>query len=142
MVMHVLSAKLTFFLERNNKHTSDVEHIHKKEKGKLVQTMGLYCPSHFKEIYNSSNIPYLPMQNGYSRVYTYAIRLQFPFLLQYTIAMMGYDDEDKTTVIELTYNYGVTEYSKGNAYAQVSMKSFLCIMLLQCWHFLITVSFF
>jgi hypothetical protein len=66
----------------------------------------------------------------------------FSFLLQYTIAMMGYDDEDKTTVIELTYNYGVTEYSKGNAYAQVSMKSFLCIMLLQCWHFLITVSFF
>jgi hypothetical protein len=82
------------------------------------------------------------MQNGYSRVYTYAIRLQFPFLLQYTIAMMGYDDEDKTTVIELTYNYGVTEYSKGNAYAQVSMKSFLCIILLRFWHFLITVSFF
>lgn len=56
--------------------------------------------------------------------------------------MMGYDDEDKTTVIELTYNYGVTEYSKGNAYAQVSMKSFLCIILLRFWHFLITVSFF
>ena len=34
--------------------------------------------------------------------------------------MIGYDDEDKTTVLELTYNYGVTEYSKGNAYAQVS----------------------
>jgi hypothetical protein len=37
--------------------------------------------------------------------------------------MLGYADEDKTTVLELTYNYGVTEYSKGNAYAQVSMKS-------------------
>uniref|UniRef100_A0A453P1H2 Uncharacterized protein n=1 Tax=Aegilops tauschii subsp. strangulata TaxID=200361 RepID=A0A453P1H2_AEGTS len=32
---------------------------------------------------------------------------------------MGYAEEDKTTVLELTYNYGVTEYNKGNAYAQV-----------------------
>lgn len=40
---------------------------------------------------------------------------------KYTIAMLGYDDEDKTTVIELTYNYGVTEYTKGNAYAQVAI---------------------
>lgn len=44
-------------------------------------------------------------------------------LIQYTIAMLGYADEDKTTVLELTYNYGVTEYSKGNAYAQVFLKS-------------------
>lgn len=34
--------------------------------------------------------------------------------------MMGYDDEYKSTVVELTYNYGVTEYTKGNAYAQVT----------------------
>nr|AHF18211.1 glyoxylase 1 [Saccharum hybrid cultivar] len=40
---------------------------------------------------------------------------------KYTIAMLGYADEDKTTVLELTYNYGVTEYSKGNAYAQVAI---------------------
>ena len=40
---------------------------------------------------------------------------------KYTIAMLGYADEDKTTVIELTYNYGVTEYTKGNAYAQVAI---------------------
>ena len=33
--------------------------------------------------------------------------------------MMGYADEYETTVLELTYNYGVTEYTKGNAYAQV-----------------------
>lgn len=39
--------------------------------------------------------------------------------LQYTIAMMGYGPEDKFPVLELTYNYGVTEYDKGNAYAQV-----------------------
>lgn len=47
-------------------------------------------------------------------------------LMQYTIAMLGYADEDKTTVLELTYNYGVTEYNKGNAYAQVFMRSFIC----------------
>ncbi|KAL5578830.1 hypothetical protein UlMin_011272 [Ulmus minor] len=40
---------------------------------------------------------------------------------KYTIAMLGYEDEEKTTVLELTYNYGVTEYSKGNAYAQVAI---------------------
>jgi len=34
--------------------------------------------------------------------------------------MLGYGPEDKSTVLELTYNYGVTEYDKGNAYAQVS----------------------
>lgn len=33
--------------------------------------------------------------------------------------MMGYGPEDKSAVLELTYNYGVTEYDKGNAYAQV-----------------------
>lgn len=38
---------------------------------------------------------------------------------QYTIAMMGYGPEDKNAVLELTYNYGVKEYDKGNAYAQV-----------------------
>ncbi|RWW07864.1 hypothetical protein GW17_00028731, partial [Ensete ventricosum] len=37
---------------------------------------------------------------------------------KYTIAMMGYAEEYETTVLELTYNYGVTEYTKGNAYAQ------------------------
>ena len=40
-------------------------------------------------------------------------------LLQYTIAKLGYAEEHETTVLELTYNYGVTEYTKGNAYAQV-----------------------
>ncbi|XP_018446970.1 probable lactoylglutathione lyase, chloroplastic [Raphanus sativus] len=40
---------------------------------------------------------------------------------KYTIAMMGYGPEDKTAVLELTYNYGVTEYDKGNAYAQIAI---------------------
>ncbi|KAM0001368.1 putative lactoylglutathione lyase [Helianthus debilis subsp. tardiflorus] len=42
-------------------------------------------------------------------------------MLQYTIAMMGYGPEDKNAVLELTYNYGVTEYDKGNAYAQIAI---------------------
>lgn len=42
-------------------------------------------------------------------------------VLQYTLAMMGYGPEEKNAVLELTYNYGVTEYAKGNAYAQVCM---------------------
>jgi lactoylglutathione lyase len=41
---------------------------------------------------------------------------------KYTLAMVGYgDDEMKTTVLELTYNYGVTEYTKGNGYAQIAI---------------------
>nr|KYP61644.1 Lactoylglutathione lyase [Cajanus cajan] len=40
---------------------------------------------------------------------------------KYTIAMLGYGPEDKSTVLELTYNYGVTEYDKGNAYAQIAI---------------------
>lgn len=39
---------------------------------------------------------------------------------QYTIAMMGYGPEEKNAVLELTYNYGVKEYDKGNGYAQVN----------------------
>ncbi|KAJ0766517.1 putative lactoylglutathione lyase [Helianthus annuus] len=39
--------------------------------------------------------------------------------------MMGYGPEDKNAVLELTYNYGVTEYDKGNAYAQVNQDFFL-----------------
>lgn len=49
-------------------------------------------------------------------------------VLQYTVAMMGYGPEEKNAVLELTYNYGVTEYDKGNAYAQVcDVYSLHCI---------------
>ncbi|KAL8489756.1 hypothetical protein ACS0TY_025588 [Phlomoides rotata] len=40
---------------------------------------------------------------------------------KYTIAMLGYGPEDKNTVMELTYNYGVTKYDTGNAYAQIAI---------------------
>ena len=35
--------------------------------------------------------------------------------------MMGYGPEDKNAVLELTCNYGVTDYEKGNGYAQVEI---------------------
>ena len=58
--------------------------------------------------------------------FTLPVILWWPFFFgQYTVAMVGYGPEDKSTVLELTYNYGVTEYDKGNAYAQVSRSSFL-----------------
>lgn len=50
--------------------------------------------------------------------FVYAVCLMV--MCQYTIAMMGYGPEDKNAVLELTYNYGVSEYDKGNAYAQVT----------------------
>ena len=41
-------------------------------------------------------------------------------MFQHTVARLGYGiDETDGPVLELTYNYGVTEYDKGNAYAQV-----------------------
>lgn len=42
--------------------------------------------------------------------------------------MMGYgEEEQKITVLELTYNYGVTEYTKGTGYAQV--RCWICCFL-------------
>ncbi|TKY44595.1 lactoylglutathione lyase, chloroplast [Spatholobus suberectus] len=38
-----------------------------------------------------------------------------------TIAILGYGPEEKNTVLELSYNYGVTEYDKGDAYAQIAI---------------------
>ncbi|KAG8635890.1 hypothetical protein MANES_16G072700v8 [Manihot esculenta] len=40
---------------------------------------------------------------------------------KYAVAIMGYGPEDKNAVLELTYNYGVTEYDKGNGYAQIAI---------------------
>ena len=44
------------------------------------------------------------------------------FISQCTVAMLGYAEEDQTTVLELAYSYAVTEYTKGNAYAQVNIS--------------------
>ncbi|KAA0056849.1 putative lactoylglutathione lyase [Cucumis melo var. makuwa] len=40
---------------------------------------------------------------------------------KYAIALMGYADELETTAVELTYNHGVTQHSKGNGYSQVAI---------------------
>ncbi|OOF70609.1 lactoylglutathione lyase [Rodentibacter caecimuris] len=40
---------------------------------------------------------------------------------KYTLAFLGYDDEDKSSVIELTYNWGVNEYNLGNAYGHIAI---------------------
>ncbi|KHN18179.1 Putative lactoylglutathione lyase, chloroplast, partial [Glycine soja] len=40
---------------------------------------------------------------------------------KYTVAFMGYGPEYMNSVLELTYNYGVTNYDKGNGYAQIAI---------------------
>ncbi|XP_021745480.1 putative lactoylglutathione lyase [Chenopodium quinoa] len=40
---------------------------------------------------------------------------------KYTTAIMGYGPENNNAVLELTYNYGVKEYDKGNGYAQIAI---------------------
>lgn len=42
---------------------------------------------------------------------------------KYTSAIMGYGPEDSNAVLELTYNYGVKEYDKGNGYAQIAIAT-------------------
>jgi len=40
---------------------------------------------------------------------------------KYSLAFVGYDDEDRTAVLELTYNYGVDRYELGTAYGHVAL---------------------
>jgi lactoylglutathione lyase len=40
---------------------------------------------------------------------------------KYSLAFVGYDDEDRTAVLELTYNYGVDKYELGSAYGHVAI---------------------
>jgi lactoylglutathione lyase len=40
---------------------------------------------------------------------------------KYSLAFVGYDTEDKTAVIELTYNYGVDKYDVGSAYGHIAI---------------------
>jgi lactoylglutathione lyase len=40
---------------------------------------------------------------------------------KYSLAFVGYDTEDKTAVLELTYNYGVDKYELGTAYGHVAL---------------------
>ncbi|MBL8376723.1 MAG: lactoylglutathione lyase [Burkholderiales bacterium] len=40
---------------------------------------------------------------------------------KYSLAFVGYDTEDKTSVIELTYNHGVDRYEMGTAFGHVAL---------------------
>ncbi|MDV6251645.1 lactoylglutathione lyase [Vibrio sp. EA2] len=40
---------------------------------------------------------------------------------EYTLAFLGFGDESEGAVIELTYNWGTTEYDLGNAYGHIAI---------------------
>lgn len=40
---------------------------------------------------------------------------------EYTLAFIGYADESDSAVIELTYNWGKSEYDHGNAYGHIAI---------------------
>ncbi len=41
---------------------------------------------------------------------------------KYSLAFVGYDTEDRSAVLELTYNYGVERYDLGAAYGHVAIE--------------------
>lgn len=40
---------------------------------------------------------------------------------RYSLAFLGYNDEDQSSVIELTYNWDVSEYELGTAYGHIAI---------------------
>ncbi|MFM5201712.1 lactoylglutathione lyase [Aeromonas caviae] len=42
---------------------------------------------------------------------------------KYTLAFVGYGDEKYEAVIELTYNWGVSEYELGSAYGHIALEA-------------------
>lgn len=42
---------------------------------------------------------------------------------KYTLAFVGYGDEKEEAVIELTYNWGVSEYELGSAYGHIALEA-------------------
>ena len=40
---------------------------------------------------------------------------------KYTLAFLGYDSEENSCVIELTYNYGISHYDLGNAFGHIAI---------------------
>jgi len=41
---------------------------------------------------------------------------------KYSLAFVGYDTEDRSAVLELTYNYGVERYDPGTAFGHVAIE--------------------
>ena len=40
---------------------------------------------------------------------------------KYSLAFVGYDDEERSAVLELTYNYGVDKYEMGGAFGHIAI---------------------
>jgi lactoylglutathione lyase len=40
---------------------------------------------------------------------------------KYSLAFVGYDDEERAAVLELTYNYGVERYELGTAFGHIAI---------------------
>ncbi|HEX6528280.1 MAG TPA: lactoylglutathione lyase [Burkholderiales bacterium] len=40
---------------------------------------------------------------------------------KYSLAFVGYDDEERAAVLELTYNYGVDKYEMGGAFGHIAI---------------------
>ncbi|MGH8744262.1 MAG: lactoylglutathione lyase [Burkholderiales bacterium] len=41
---------------------------------------------------------------------------------RFTLAFVGYGDEDRTAVLELTHNWDTAEYELGNAYGHIAVE--------------------
>jgi lactoylglutathione lyase len=41
---------------------------------------------------------------------------------RFTLAFVGYEDEDKGTVLELTHNWDVESYDHGNAFGHIALQ--------------------
>jgi lactoylglutathione lyase len=41
---------------------------------------------------------------------------------KYSLAFVGYEDESRASVLELTYNYGVDRYDLGSAYGHIAIE--------------------
>ena len=41
---------------------------------------------------------------------------------KYSLAFVGYDDESRASVLELTYNYGVDRYEAGTAFGHIALE--------------------
>jgi lactoylglutathione lyase len=41
---------------------------------------------------------------------------------RYSLAFVGYDSEDRASVLELTYNYGVERYDLGGGFGHVALE--------------------
>jgi lactoylglutathione lyase len=41
---------------------------------------------------------------------------------EFTLAFLGYGDEQHNTVLELTYNWGISKYDTGNAFGHLAIE--------------------